>query len=162
EGQGRGVARLPHDAQRRARPREPDRDEVPHEPRTARGRRRVHLRIRRAMTGHVPQALASRSLASTRRRACRPRGGAGTLAAAVASPTPAQGARRRRLVGEAKWWLKDAAGAREALSSPDLREDPFAQDLLARACYELKDFACAAQAWEAAKNPRARALALWR
>jgi tetratricopeptide (TPR) repeat protein len=82
-----------------------------------------------------------------------------TQAVATKDVTPAESLRVAKLVGEAKWRLGELASAREALSAPSLRGDTVAQDLLARVCWDLKDFGAAAQAWEAAGNPRGVAVA---
>jgi tetratricopeptide (TPR) repeat protein len=72
--------------------------------------------------------------------------------AETASGDPTFAARAARVVGEAKYLQGDLPGARAALSAPALAADAYAQDLLARACYQAGDFAAAADAWTAAGN----------
>ena len=69
------------------------------------------------------------------------------------------GPRRAAVEGEVRWLLGDPAAARRALSDAALSKDPQAQDLLARACYQLQDYAAAADAWTAAGNVRGAASA---
>ncbi|MCC7138373.1 MAG: hypothetical protein IT460_08115 [Planctomycetes bacterium] len=82
-----------------------------------------------------------------------------TQGEAAKDATAAEAARLARAVGEARWMLGDAKGARDALAHPGLVGDAEAQDLLARACFGVGDFAQAATAWERAGSRRGVAAA---
>ncbi len=68
--------------------------------------------------------------------------------------------RRDRIVGEARWLLGDAAGARAALENPALAADAETQNLLGTIRYGSGDYAGAARAYRAAGNRRGAAAAL--
>lgn len=81
------------------------------------------------------------------------------VARATTRPDAETGRRLACVVGEAELLRANPEAARAAVSDPSITKDPATEDLLARACYALADFAAAADAWGRAGNTEAQAAA---